>query len=96
MKYVFIYYGIINFITFVLYGIDKQNARNHKQRISEANLLMFALMGGAFGALIGMKLFHHKTKHAKFLIFVPFFFCVHIAIILYIIKEAVTVKTVLK
>ena len=73
-------------ITFLMYGIDKYKAKKHKYRISEATLLIFALLGGSLGALLGIKVFHHKTKHAKFIILVPIFLCIHIGILIYIIK----------
>ena len=63
----FIYYlVVINLITFFLYGIDKWKAARHRWRISEAVLLLAALIGGSIGALAGMYGFHHKTLHRKF------------------------------
>lgn len=63
----FVYYLIgINIITFLLYGLDKIQAINHHQRISENTLLNFSIFGGCFLGFIGMKLFHHKTKKKVF------------------------------
>lgn len=56
----------ISIITFCLYGIDKKKAVEEKMRISEKCLLSFGIFGGALGALIGMRMFHHKTKHWYF------------------------------
>ena len=61
----------INLLTFFIYGIDKWKARRDKWRVPEATLLMLAALGGSVGALLGMFVFHHKTKHKKFLIGVP-------------------------
>lgn len=66
-----IYLVIINIVTFVLYAADKVKAMRHKWRIPEAVLLFFALIGGSVGALLGMVLCRHKTKHRKFTIGVP-------------------------
>jgi uncharacterized membrane protein YsdA (DUF1294 family) len=56
----------INIATFLVYGIDKFNAKQGIWRISEASLLMLAVVGGSIGALLGMQVWHHKTMHKKF------------------------------
>ena len=72
MLYV-IYMLVINLITFYLYGRDKRKAEKSEWRIPEATLLAFVILGGAFGGLLGMKIYHHKTKKNKFRITVPIF-----------------------
>ena len=66
-------YGVLNLLTFALYGTDKRRARRGRRRISERCLLLFALFFGAVGALAGMYVFRHKTRHTKFVILVPLF-----------------------
>ncbi|MFA5313177.1 MAG: DUF1294 domain-containing protein [Methanomassiliicoccales archaeon] len=73
---------VFNVIAFLLFGIDKSRARKGKRRISEATLLMSALLG-PFGAYLGMRSFHHKTKKLKFVL-VPLFMVVHVAIWIYL------------
>ncbi len=65
------YLAVINIITFGLYGLDKYRAMNNMWRIPEKTLLGVAAIGGAYGAYLGMRIFHHKTKHLKFQIGVP-------------------------
>jgi uncharacterized membrane protein YsdA (DUF1294 family) len=65
------YLLIINIITFITYGIDKYKSIKHKYRISENTLILLAIIGGPFGAFLGMIIFHHKTKKKKFMILVP-------------------------
>ena len=60
------YLVVINLLAFVLYGIDKKRARDHAWRISERMLIGIALIGGSVGAIAGMLLFHHKTRHWYF------------------------------
>ena len=74
----FIY--IMSLLTFAMYGWDKHLAVYNKTRIPELILLLFAFLGGAFGALCGMILFKHKTLHKKFLISVPIFLFIQLAI----------------
>lgn len=65
------YLLIINILTFIIYGIDKYKSIKHKYRISEATLIILAIIGGTIGAFFGMILFHHKTKKKKFIISIP-------------------------
>ncbi len=69
---------IFNILTFSLYGIDKRKAIKGQWRISERMLLAFALLGGSIGAILAMMIFHHKTKHWKFIILIPLFLMIHI------------------
>jgi uncharacterized membrane protein YsdA (DUF1294 family) len=74
-----IYLTAINIIAFFLYGIDKWKARHDKWRITEAALLWIAVAGGSIGALLGMKIWHHKTKHNKFRFGLPAILILQIA-----------------
>ena len=65
------YLVVINLIAFVLYGIDKKRAIRNEHRIRESVLLWIARLGGAIGSWLGIKSFHHKTKHTKFRVIVP-------------------------
>ncbi|MBR4525041.1 MAG: DUF1294 domain-containing protein [Bacteroidales bacterium] len=82
---VLIYYLLgINLLTFFVYGIDKWKAKRDRWRIPEATLLMLAALGGSVGALLGMSVFHHKTKHKKFLIGVPLILLAQLALAYFI------------
>lgn len=63
--------AIMSLCAFIAYGIDKVKAKRGSRRISERSLLLLALVGGAAGAMLGMLLFRHKTRHMKFVICVP-------------------------
>ena len=60
---------LMSMIAFILYGVDKRKAKKEMWRIPEAVLLNFGFFGGAIGALLGMKMFRHKTKHWYFWFF---------------------------
>lgn len=82
---IFIYYLIaINIIAFIVYGIDKFKATKGYWRIPESTLLLLAIIGGSVGAWLGMMLWHHKTKHWKFMIGVPAVFFFHLSLIAYV------------
>ncbi len=61
-------YGLaVNLISFVLMGVDKRRARRKSpRRVPERTLFLFALLGGAAGAVLGMWMFRHKTRHWYF------------------------------
>lgn len=67
----FCYLLLINAAACLLMLIDKQKARKNKWRIRESTLLLSAILGGSIGALAGMYLFRHKTKHPKFTVGIP-------------------------
>ena len=76
-----VYYLIgVNLLTFIAYGIDKYKARHKQWRITEASLLLLAILGGSPAALLAMRLFHHKTLHKKFRYGVPAILLVQLAI----------------
>jgi len=81
MELLLIYLLLMNLIAFFLYGIDKWKAKKHVWRIPESTLLLSAAMGGALGAYLGMKVFHHKTLHTSFRIIVPLSLVVWIVIL---------------
>lgn len=60
------YLVIINIISFILYGLDKYLAIKKKFRISEISLYVVSIIGGCFMGIVGMKLFHHKTRKITF------------------------------
>ena len=75
------YLIVINVVTFLVYGIDKWKAKKGSWRISEATLLILAVIGGSIGALLGMKVWHHKTQHKKFKYGLPMILLAQIALI---------------
>ena len=85
LKAFLIYFLCINILCFALFGIDKRRAIKKKWRISESALLITSLLGGVVGGLIGMYVFHHKTRKTKFVILMPLILIVHVLVI-FIIK----------
>ena len=84
MQETVIYYLIIiNIVTFLAYGIDKWKAREAMWRVREASLLMLAVLGGSIGAWLGMKVWHHKTQHKKFIYGIPAIIIIQLVIIGY-------------
>lgn len=51
---------------FFMMGADKRRARLGLRRTPEAQLFLFAFLGGALGGWLGLRVFHHKTRHWYF------------------------------
>ena len=61
------YLLIMNIWAFALMGFDKRRAKqNGARRIRERTLFLSALLGGSAGAVLGMWVFRHKTRHWYF------------------------------
>lgn len=63
---VFAWLIAITAVTFLTYGYDKAVAGKDRTRVPERVLLGLAFIGGTVGAVIGMRLFRHKTVKSNF------------------------------
>ena len=87
-KILLMYLLVINGVAFLLYGLDKWLAIEHKSRIRIVTLLLVALLGGSIGALIAMYVFRHKTRKIYFTIGVPLILIMQIIVIFYAMNLA--------
>jgi uncharacterized membrane protein YsdA (DUF1294 family) len=78
---------LMSFLTFVLYGIDKRKASKKTWRISEKTLFLFAFLFGSVGAVAGMLLFRHKTKHTSFILFNGLMLIIHIGLGIFLLLQ---------
>lgn len=85
MLYFGIYLILMNLLGFFSMGWDKRKAKKHLYRTPEKVLLFIAFLGGSFGSYLGMRIFHHKTRHPLFYIGVPVLLFAHIAIVIFFI-----------
>ena len=60
-------------------GWDKRKAMNRQWRIPEKVFFIVSAVGGSIGTFAGMYLFHHKTQHWYFVVFIPVILAVQIA-----------------
>ena len=75
----------LNFLTFIIYGIDKFKAKKAKWRIPESTLLLLAVFGGSIGAWLGLQVWRHKTQHKKFYIGIPMILTLQVIATIYIL-----------
>lgn len=79
-----VWLAVINLLTFIVYGADKRRARKGKWRVPEKTLFLLPMLGGSIGALLGMRVFHHKTKHWYFVWGIPAILLAQIALAVWI------------
>ena len=67
---------LINLVTFLVFGWDKFKAKYKEKhpaarRVPERTLFLLAILGGSLGALLGMRVWRHKTLHRSFRVGIP-------------------------
>ena len=75
---------LINFLGFCAQYVDKERAKKNKWRVPEYKLWSVGLIA-ATGSYIGMRVFHHKTKHKSFMIGMPILSVIQIAALIFLI-----------
>lgn len=88
---IIIYLVVINCTSFITMGVDKYKARKRTWRIPESTLFVLALIGGSIGSIMGMHLFHHKTRHWYFLYGMPAILIVQILLVLLIVTSPIEI-----
>ena len=76
-----LYILTVNLAGFLLMGVDKRRARRERWRIPEKTLFLPAALGGAVGCMLGMRVFHHKTRHWYFKLGMPTILVVQLVLI---------------
>lgn len=66
-----IWLAAVNLAAFLVFGLDKWKAKRKEKkdsvrRVPEKTLFLLAVLGGSVGAILGMRVFHHKTLHKRF------------------------------
>lgn len=66
IKWLALWVLLLSLVDFILMGADKRKARRGAWRIPEKTFFLVAVLGGSPGAILGMRFFHHKTRHWYF------------------------------
>lgn len=88
---IIIYLVSINCISFIVMGVDKHKARKRAWRIPESTLFVLALIGGSLGSILGMHLFHHKTRHWYFLYGMPTILIIQALLVLLLMTSPIEI-----
>lgn len=84
MKWLLIWVLALSMLDFVLMGVDKRRARQNRRRVPEKTFFAVALLGGSPGAIAGMWLFRHKTRHWYFRFGFPLLTALQLALLLWL------------
>lgn len=82
-----LYLTAVNLAGFAVMGIDKQKAIRHLWRIRESTLFLIALIGGSLGSIIGMRVFHHKTRHWYFVYGMPAILILQVILVVLVLRN---------
>lgn len=77
----------VNLAAFAVYGADKRRAKRGAWRVPEKTLFLLPLLGGSVGALVGMRVFHHKTKHWYFVWGIPAILAVQLGLAVWLLTK---------
>ena len=84
ITYLLWYLAAVNLVTFTVYGVDKAKARRGAWRVPEKTLFLLPPLSGSVGALLGMLVFRHKTKHWYFVWGIPLILLAQIALAVWV------------
>ncbi len=87
-----IYFIVINLTGLAMMGIDKRKAVKKLWRIPESTLFVIAIIGGSIGSIIGMRIFHHKTRHWYFVFGMPLILILQILLTIAILKSPLQIS----
>lgn len=83
--YFSVWLAVISMISAVVTLYDKAASKSRKWRVPEKILMLLGFVGGATAMYVVMQLIRHKTKHKKFMIGLPVFIVIHLALTVYIV-----------
>ena len=86
MRWIFYLLALSNLAAFAVMGIDKRRAVRSHWRIPEKTLLSVCGLFAAAGGLIGMYVFHHKTRKPLFAVGVPVMLVLQIALLFALLR----------
>ena len=82
----------MNLTGFAMMGIDKRKAVKRLWRIPESTLFVIAIIGGSVGSIIGMRVFHHKTRHWYFVLGMPLILILQVLLVYAIAKSPLQIS----
>ncbi|MGE5589854.1 MAG: DUF1294 domain-containing protein [Bacillota bacterium] len=81
-----VYIMLVNLGALAVMWLDKRLARGGLRRVPERTLWALAWLAGGPGAWLGMRLFHHKTRHTSFRLGFPLLALAQAALYLFLFR----------
>jgi uncharacterized membrane protein YsdA (DUF1294 family) len=73
-------------LTFSIWGFDKFRAKLNQWRVPEKSLITLIILGGGIGALVGIAVFHHKTRKSYLTIIAVVCIMIHLFLFFIILR----------
>lgn len=86
MNFLIAYLCLINLAAVIMTIKDKRASVKGNWRVPEKTLLIISAFGGSVGMYATMRLIHHKTLHAKFMVGIPVIFALQCAAVFLVLK----------
>lgn len=80
---IILYFIIISCLGMTLMVIDKKKAERQQWRISERNLFIVGMLGGAISMHIISRVIRHKTSKLKFVLGLPLIFVAQVGLVMF-------------
>ena len=74
------WFAFISVVSVVITVYDKSASWKRGRRVPERVLLLCAFFGGALAMYVTMQIIRHKTHHTNFMVPLPLFILLHLAI----------------
>ncbi|MDX1809990.1 MAG: DUF1294 domain-containing protein [Sulfurospirillaceae bacterium] len=81
------YFANASIFSFILFAIDKLNAKKDRIRVPENSFHFLSLIGGTIGVMLGIILLRHKLGNKGFLAIQFAIFIVYLIIAFFVIKN---------
>lgn len=91
IKYFVAHFGLwylagISAVAAIVTVFDKLSAKAHRWRVPEKTLLLISAFGGSVAMYAVMRMIHHKTRHSKFMVGIPFIIVIQAVLIVLLFK----------
>lgn len=80
LQIIIIVLAAANLLSFALVGLDKRKSFGGERRIPEVYFFFWSIFFSSLGVLVGMVLFHHKTRKWTFIIGITLLFLEQLAL----------------
>ena len=82
LKAVIIYLCAVAVLSLAATVHDKRAAQKSKRRLSERTLILLSVFGGSAAMYLTLRIIHHKTRHAKFMVGIPVIMLLQLAAVI--------------
>ena len=83
-KLLLMVYGVMSLLCLIIFIAEAVEKRFH---MPSKELFFFSILGGSYGTLVGMLIYHRKWKRKLFKFGIPLLIILHTALLFFIMKR---------